>query len=270
MNEHIKLLAVDMDETVVNSKHRMTNKTKEALEQAIEKGILVVPVTGRCLEGLPTKLRGMDQLSYIITSNGAKVYDWKNQKVLYRKLIPNEVACEVLEICQQSELGLAIHLGGRCYDNSRIQAIYRYLVYHRDFKAHRIIEDLHEWVEERGKPLEKIQVFSRERKSLEDIQNKILGFPMLEAVVSTSGYIEITHKEAKKGKALEHLCRHLGIPLKEVMAIGDNTNDYSMLSEVGYPIAMGNANEEIKELALDVTASNDENGVAEAIYKYLL
>lgn len=108
----IRLLAVDIDETVVNSKHRMTNETKEALEAVIEKGILVVPVTGRCLEGLPTKLRGMDDISYIITSNGAKVYDWKNQKVLYRKLISNEVACEVLKICQESGLGLAIHLEG--------------------------------------------------------------------------------------------------------------------------------------------------------------
>lgn len=270
MNKHIKLLAVDMDETVVNSKHRMTNETKKALEETIENGILVVPVTGRCLEGLPTKLRGMEQLSYIITSNGAKVYDWKNQKVLYRKLIPNEVACEVLRICQESKLGPAIHQGGCCYDNSRIQAIYRYLVYHRDFKAHRIIEDLHEWVKERGKPLEKIQAFSVHKKDLDEIKNQLSKFPMLELAVSTSGYIEITHKEAKKGKALEYLCQYLEISLDEVMAIGDNTNDYSMLSEVGYPIAMGNANEEIKELAMDITASNDENGVAEAIYKYLL
>ncbi len=76
----IKLLAIDMDETAVNSKHRMTKVTKEALWETYAKGIQVVPVTGRCLEGLPVQMRGMEELSYIITSNGAKVYDWKEKK----------------------------------------------------------------------------------------------------------------------------------------------------------------------------------------------
>lgn len=108
------------------------------------------------------------------------------------------------------------------------------------------------------------------KEDLYEIEQKLSKFPMLELVVSTSGYIEITHREAKKGNALEHLCAYLDISLENVMAIGDNANDYSMLSRVGYPIAMGNANEEIKELAKDVTLSNDENGVAEAIRRHLL
>ena len=116
----IKLLAVDMDETAVNSRHRMTKATKEALKEVYAKGIQVVPVTGRCLEGLPTGLRGIKELSYIITSNGAKVYDWKEKEVLYRKLISNETACDVLKICQEYKIGLAIHQEGKCYDNSTV------------------------------------------------------------------------------------------------------------------------------------------------------
>ena len=108
----IKLLAVDMDETAVNSRHRMTKVTKEALREVYAKGIHVVPVTGRCLEGLPANMRGMEELSYIITSNGAKVYDWKEKEVLYRKLISNETACDVLKICQQDALGIANSSGG--------------------------------------------------------------------------------------------------------------------------------------------------------------
>ena len=95
-------------------------------------------------------------------------------------------------------------------------------------------------------------------------------FDDLELAISTSGYIEITQKDAQKGKALEHLCRYLGIYMEEVMAIGDNENDHSMLVRAGYPIAMGNANEEIKKIAKYVTASNDESGVAKAIYEKLL
>ena len=72
------------------------------------------------------------------------------------------------------------------------------------------------------------------------------------------------------GKALEALCDSLGISLLQVMAIGDNANDFSMLERVGFPVAMGNAKEELKQIAKTVTTSNDEDGVAKAIYEYLL
>ena len=97
MDMEIKLLAVDMDETVVNSRHQMTEQTKLALELAIQKGILVVPVTGRCLEGLPAKIRRMDGVEYFITSNGAKAYDFKEQRILYRRLIPNRL-CDLEKV----------------------------------------------------------------------------------------------------------------------------------------------------------------------------
>ena len=132
------------------------------------------------------------------------------------------------------------------------------------------IKDLCGFVEKSGKPIEKIQVFSGKKEKLESIKNKLEPFDDLELAISTSGYIEITQKDAQKGKALEHLCRYLGIHMEEVMAIGDNENDHSMLVRAGYPIAMGNANEEIKKIAKYVTASNDESGVAKAIYEKLL
>ena len=111
------------------------------------------------------------------------------------------------------------------------------------------IKDLCSFVKKRsGKPIEKIEVFSGKKEKLESIKNKLEPFDDLELAISTSGYIEITQKDAQKGKALEHLCRYLGIHMEEVMAIGDE-NDHSMLVRAGYPIAMGNANEEIRKIA---------------------
>lgn len=266
----IKLLAVDMDETAVNSRHRMTKVTREALREAYAKGVQVVPVTGRCLEGLPMQMRGMEELSYIITSNGAKVYDWKGKEVLYRKLISNETACDVLKICQEDHMRFAIHQEGKCYDNSKVQAVYRKLMYHGDFKAHKSVKDLLTFVKESQKPVEKIQIFSGKQERLYAIQKRLEAFEDLELAVSTSGYIEVTQKDAQKGKALEYLCNYLGIGMEEVMAIGDNVNDYSMLAQAGYSVAMGNANEEIKHIAKYVTASNDEDGVARVIYEKIL
>lgn len=266
----IKVLAVDMDETVVNGRHRVSRKTKDALQAAMDEGIQVVPVTGRCLEGLPKKIRGMKDISYVITSNGAKVYNLTHEEVLYRKLIPNKTACDILKICQEYHMGLAVHQEGKCYDNSKVQAIYRKLVYHGDFKVHKSVKDLNSLIKESRKPVEKIQVFSGKMEKLLSVKRKIEAFENLETAVSTSGYIEITYKDAQKGKALEALCKHLGISMEDVMAVGDNANDYSMLTRVGYPVAMGNANEEIKTLAKYVTANNDENGVAKVIYEKIL
>ncbi len=105
---------------------------------------------------------------------------------------------------------------------------------------------------------------------LEKLKMKLEKYPILELAMSTSGYIEITHRDAKKGLALEQLCRHLGISMEDVMAIGDNVNDSSMLSKVGLPVAVGNAKEEIRQMAKYVTASNDDNGVAQAVEKWVL
>ena len=113
--------------------------------------------------------------------------------------------------------------------------------------------------------MRRFKYFLERKKKLESIKNKLEPFDDLELAISTSGYIEITQKDAQKGKALEHLCRYLGIHMEEVMAIGDNENDHSMLVRAGYPIAMGNANEEIKKIAKYVTASNDESGVCQKI-----
>ena len=270
MDMEIKLLAVDMDETVVNSRHQMTEKTKLALELAIQSGILVVPVTGRCLEGLPSKLRKIEGIDYFITSNGAKVYDFQEKRILYRRLIPNQTACAILKKCQEEEIGIAIHQEGKCYDNSFLQAAYRYVVYHRDFKAHRVKKDLHEWVRENEKPVEKIQVFSKDERKLLAVQEILEQFVTLEMAVSTSGYIEITQADANKGRALEALCDSLDISMSKVMAIGDNANDYSMLECAGFPVAMGNATEELKRIAKAVTTDNDTDGVAKVVYDYLL
>ena len=265
----IKLLAVDMDETVVNSRHKVSEKTKKALEAAAKKGIVIVPVTGRCLEGLPAKLRRIEGINYIITSNGAKVYDLKGQKILYRRLITNQTACAILKKCGE-EVGVAVHQEGKCYDNSFLQAAYRYVAYHRDFKAHKVKKDMYAWLRDGEKPVEKIQIFSRDEKKLLELRKSLEQFAALEMAVSTSGYIEITQGEANKGRALEALCKELAVSLSQVMAVGDNANDFSMLEKVGFPVAMGNANEEIKSIAKAVTATADNDGAAKAINDYLL
>lgn len=265
----IKLLAVDIDETSVNNKHRVTKKTEEALKAAIERGVCVVPVTGRNLEGLPAPYRKMD-LSYVIASNGAKIYDVGQSKVLSRKLISNDVACKVLKYCQNEKVMLAVQTEGKCYDESWPLMCYRLFFYHGDFKPHKRVPDLYGWTKASGKLIEKIQVFSFDQKRLKEIKQALSVFPTLELALSTSGYIEITHKKAQKGLALEHLCEHLQIPMEQVMAIGDNANDISMLSKAGIAVAMGNAKEEVKQIADFVTTSNDEDGVANAIAKYIL
>lgn len=266
----IKLLAVDIDETMVNSHHKMTTVTQQALKKAMEQGITVAVVTGRCLEGLPAKLRTLEGIRYVISSNGAKIYDMKAKKVLYRKLISTKSVLDIWNVCKNFHVGLAFHSEGRCYDNRVLQMLYRRVAYHRDFKTHSPIINLEKWVKNNKKPLEKLQIFSGNREKLQTMNEQLRELPGLKIAYSSSNYIEITDEEANKGKALNYLCHSLGIPLEQVMAIGDNANDCSMLKIVGCPVAMGNANEEVKRIAKIITSSHDDNGVAKVINEYLL
>ncbi|HDC8080041.1 TPA: HAD-IIB family hydrolase, partial [Staphylococcus aureus] len=103
-----------------------------------------------------------------------------------------------------------------------------------------------------------------------DKASKILAeSPNLAISSSSRGNIEITHSDAQKGIALETIAERLGIEMKDVMAIGDNLNDVSMLEKVGYPVAMENGAEEVKKIANYVTDTNENSGVGKAIMKLL-
>ena len=269
----VRLLAVDMDGTCLDSRSRMTDRMINALRRASSEGIIVVPATGRNLGCVPHRLAagmirgsgtGSAYRGWRISSNGAAVTDIVEKKTVFRAMIPREDAVSLLEACGEIRLGNAAHICHRYLMEGRILTMAGRLIYGKDAAGVYCVRDLREAVEKSRQEVEELQFYFLSRKAKEELRETMLSYPELSAAY-TGIYAEIYSKKASKGNALTALCRYLGISRAETACIGDGENDLSMFGAAGIKIAMGNAVPELKERADLVTESNDRDGAAKAI-----
>ena len=133
----------------------------------------------------------------------------------------------------------------------------------------KVVEDYSKIESVPGELIMKVLAFDSDLEKIDRVSKRLSESNHLAISSSSRGNIEITHSDAQKGIALESIAEKLGVDMDEVMAIGDNLNDVSMLSRVGYPVAMENATDEVKAVANYITESNEQDGVGNAIIKYL-
>ncbi len=272
----IKLLAVDLDGTLLNDEGRASDQDITALRTAIENGIVVVPVTGRHVQGAGKALGALFPLiGYIIAVNGARAYDLQKNETLYRADISPEEAEAVFDYLDSLPVIYEAFLDDQVMMPSehleRMDMFSLNPGRMNGFRASiRPIEHFRIAMKAQRMPLVKIQVlFNNPQFRLEQLQAIPKRFPQLNVTSAHSNNAEISGKDASKGKALQVLCSHLGFGLDETMAIGDNINDISMLKIAGISVAMGNASREICRGVSYVTGSNNESGVAKAIARFL-
>ena len=279
----IRLLAVDMDGTCLDSRSRITDRTIGALRKAAAAGIQVVPTTGRSMTCVPHRLaagtiqktsggkgRAADDarknrglFRYVITSNGAQVTDIEKSQAIFREMIPKGTALSLLDACRGIRVGVTSHINHEYLLQGRI------LVYGRDAGGVRWVQDMRRTVRESRYEVEELQFYFMSPSARKDVEKVLCRFPELEAAY-TGLYVEVFAKGASKGTALSALAAHLGIRKEEIACIGDGENDLSMFNAAGLKIAMGNSVPELKEKADFVTESNNRNGVAEAVERYIL
>ena len=271
----IKLIAFDLDYTILDSGKNLSPENRYALEKAAEKGIWIVPCTGRFYEAIPDVIRELPFVRYAITINGAVVCDAAEKKTISETAMPLERGLELLEWC--SALGVAYD----CYIESRgymcashIDHIEDYLeseVYCGIVRSMRIpVPDLISYTAERGLPVQKVQMFTKDLSILRDSREYINSkYPDLIATSSLTNNLEINAAGANKGTALRTLAEHLGISARQIMAIGDGGNDLQMIETAGIGVAMANALPEIKKAADLTTLSCDGSGVAYAINRVI-
>lgn len=285
----IRLLAVDMDGTCLDSRSRITDRTIGALRKAAAAGIQVVPTTGRSMTCVPHRLaagtirktsggkgRAADDarknrglFRYVITSNGAQVTDIEKRQVIFREMIPKGTALSLLDACRGIRVGVTSHINHEYLLQGRILVLLGHLVYGRDAGGVRWVQDMRRTVRESRYEVEELQFYFMSPSARKDVEKVLLRFPELEAAY-TGLYVEVFAKGASKGTALSALAAHLGIRKEEIACIGDGENDLSMFNAAGLKIAMGNSVPELKENADFVTGSNNRNGVAEAVERYIL
>ncbi len=274
----IKLIAFDLDGTLLDDKKAVPQENLRALAAAAERGIVPVPATGRIVRGIPEPVKQLPGVRYFIVSNGAGVYDAKEDRLLYRGDVPLELALRcydymdtlpVIYDCYQNDMGyMTRSMYERCAPYFTTEPHMMELIR----RLRLPVEELKAFLRQRGEPLQKLQMFFRpEDLDLREreLRRIPLLFPELVATTSVSNNIEINSVNAGKGKAMLALARELGIRQEETLAFGDGTNDCEMLAMAGLGVAMQNADPKVKAVADEVTDTNNNAGVAKTIWNLL-
>ena len=275
MIRKVKLIAFDLDGTLLDSRKGLPERNRRALTAAGEAGIRLVPATGRIPAGLPEPLRGMPGLRWGILSNGAEIYDFETQQIVHREEIPLDTALDVLDYAES--LGLFYD----CYQDNWGYMTAATLRRAPEFVpdpgildlVHRLrteVPELRAYLKNKGEALQKLQLyFTDPALRLRLLRELPERYPTLAVTSSVPFNIEINSAAATKGRALERLCAMLEIDPAETIAFGDGTNDISLLRAAGLGVAMANASDEVKRAAERVTLTNDEAGVAAVLEEYL-
>lgn len=240
----IKMIAIDMDGTLLNNEHEISTENRQAIKEAEERGVHVVISTGRTRMTSDDLVKSLSLNSYTINVNGSEIWDESGQLV-ERTLLATEFIEKMWELKQKYDT--------YCW-GATVGNVWR--------KG--IPEDLtaHEWM--------KFGFDIPDNEIREIIFKELSSIEALEVSNSSPTNLEINAKGVNKAKALEKVCKLLGITMDNVMALGDSLNDLAMIKEAGLGVAMGNAQEDVKAAADAITKSNVEDGVAHAIRKYVL
>lgn len=289
MNRVVKLIAIDMDGTLLNEKGEVSLANAQAIRSAQKQGVHVVIATGRSYNGALGVLQPAEIDCPIIHLNGACTRSLDGE-LLRSVRLDNKTAHMIHQAFQETGIyhelytddGIFANRDGYNHlkvemdlwksANPAIQPEMMQMMVKKQFRQaqvrdHMFLEDV---IAEPSYQIYKILAFSMMHEKLEQAHSKVAGLDNIVITSSANNNIEINHLEAQKGKALAELASRWDIPLAETMAIGDNRNDLSMLQMAGIGVAMGNAEQEIKDLCDFVTRPNDEDGVAFAIQKFVL
>lgn len=275
--ERIDMIALDLDGTTLCG-GRISPRTKQALETALERGVQVVIATGRTFASLPEDVFQIENLRYVLTSNGAILTDLRTNKVVYENCIGEDAAKEVLGILKEHmEFPIEVFTDGKAYISREIYEELEnfgdacsYISREYTLRTRKSVDDIYEHMERHIGNLENVNVQFRnddERKFMRTHLAKVDGITL---TASTKHNIEIGGETTSKASGLAALCEMIGLDLKYAMACGDSHNDAAMLAECGLGIAMENGEEEVKAMADYISMSNEEEGVAHAVEKFVL
>lgn len=274
----IKLLASDLDGTLLNSRKEITKEVYDAVEEAASRGIDFVPITGRPFGSVPQEVRNLPGVRYVIASSGASIWDMKENKEIHRDMIPQDMMLEMLDILQDHGFLVMIFADGRGYvsdsDMERAMAIAcddemrAYYRLNRD-----CVPDIRKLVESYPQGIEKFTVnfpYDEDGNMIGVDECISLLDPYVDKLHPVYGgpiNLEVSTATAYKGAAIDFLIEKLGLQKENVIAFGDSGNDVDMKGHAGTFVAMENATDDVKAIADFVTLSNEESGVAYAIKK---
>ena len=286
-----KLVAIDLDGTMLNSYGMVTENTKQAIKNTINKGTEVIIASGRPIDSIKTIAKEIGSENYFIAGNGALIYDIKKDEIIYEKFMKKQKVLEIIKICEENSIAYNIYTEKTIIAKGlKYNVLYYYKENLKKEESKKtnitIVEDVYEYIKnsENEKFLkitvcdETKSVFNsiiRKLRTVEDID--VLDVLHMSRKMIKQGtedipieyyYTEISLKDVDKWNAIEYLANKMNISKDEIIAIGDNINDKEMIENAKIGIAMGQSTPVITEIADFVTSNNNEDGVAKALEKY--
>lgn len=269
MKHSIKMIAMDVDGTLVNEKRDITPETYQALLNAQAQGIILVIASGRPTTGLidfARQLKMHENKGYIVSYNGSSILNCQTNEILFNQPLEAHEIKEIIQHLKPFDVYPMVDDGKTLYvddsetykldyevEGSKYQlSIVDNLYEHIDFTSNKVLVS--------GQPEILQQHFDAMRAPFTD---------RLSIAFSAPFYVEFTAQGVDKGNALEILATQLGLSADQVMAFGDGGNDLSMIQYAGLGIAMENATPALKEAAKYITSSNEDEGIAKALHHYL-
>lgn len=286
-----KLIAIDLDGTMLNSYGVVTQNTQNTIRKIIGQGTDVIIASGRPIDSIKAIAKEIGSEKYFIAGNGAIIYDIEKDEIIYKKFLTKQKVLEVIKICEENSISYNV------YTDKTILATslkYNVLYYHKEnLKKEEnkktnisIVKNMYEYVKDMQEENflkiticdESKIVFNSILKKLKKINDiEILEVSHMSRKTIMQGteeipieyyYTEISLADVDKWNAIDFLIKNLGIKQEEVIAIGDNINDKKMIENAGLGIAMSGSTSVVTEVADDIAPANYEDGVAKILQKY--
>lgn len=282
-----RLVAIDLDGTMLNQYGIITEETKEAIKKVQEKNVEVIIASGRAINSVKNFSKEINSQNYFISGNGAITYDIQNDKILYENILSKQKVLQIIKVCEENSIYYNVYTENGIIAKS---LNYNTLYYYKDNlskpeenQTHiNIVENVYDYIEQREEKILKIMICDEHQSVFNSIIRKLKEISQIEVLevshmsrkIIKQGteeikleyfYTEVSAQNVDKWNAIENLIKILDISKEEVIAIGDNANDLKMIQNAGLGIAMGESAPYIKQSADKVALGNDENGVAQAL-----
>ena len=261
----INLIATDLDGTLLRNDKEPSRYTLSVLEEAHRQGIMIMPVTGRCWSVVPQWIKEAEFIPYIITSNGARIIDNRNKKTVFSEFLDKETLLLSVQKLKKYKVVMNLYANAQIFvEDYTEKGDVRKIA-----NTNRLSTDMYEYILTHDLELEKMDAYF---EVYEERASAWKEFKEIEGISLSAAFdfnVEINSVKGNKGEALIKMVNLLNLDIASVAAFGDGINDILLLKAAGIPIAVENAVEDIKKIALYETESNEDDGVARFIERNL-
>lgn len=266
-----RLIAADLDDTLLDENSKISSRNREAIRKAVDLGVWFIIATGRMFKTSVPYLAdlGLNGDCPLINYHGALVKTSQSKKIVLHRPLDNELAIAVAEEAERQECHVSLFIDDNLYINAESEYSRYYQSLARiDLKP---VGNLSAFLRQNGANPSKMSIIRWDGR-IDEIEAGIKGCfgDKISVLQSRPYFLEITDHKATKGQTLRWLAEQEGISSEQVIAFGDGRNDLDMISYAGLGVAVANACPELLQAADLVAASNNEDGVAEVIEKYVL